>query len=407
MSRPKVRRLIRAVSNGWEVWRLPDSFPPELESFSEENEPPVPESQTIVALPGRFVNIYPLWLHSDDPAVLSEMAEIQLSAIGLLRAATPVVRLIRSESGRSLVTAIVLHSDPHVRLCAPEAAEFIASPECENLPPDAAVIWEEVGQRLIAFTSGEVPVYWESRRVTEPDEIAGDLACLLTRLTGEGVMGALNKIVLRIPSTAEFRAQLKQHFQVDVVSEERPSPRIPSQDASRVVPSSVVQKRLAVQRKKLLLRVASLAGFLIFGLVGLLFGRQELLVLENAKMKRVLDAEEPRVTAVSNAQLQWATLRPAIDPDLYPVERLLQLALLMPTDGLRLTVFEQSIEAGELRVLIIGEVSSPQAAFSFSESVRTHPAWRQFRWQIPQPTILPNNAAQFRMEGTFLYASSL
>lgn len=378
-----------------------------MEPLSGTREPPAPPARAIVALPCRFVNIFPLWLNSDDPALLPEMAELQLAAASVTRNADLAVRLVRSEGGRSLVTAVALPGDPPAKLCEPEVAEFVASPDAERLPPDSVVVWEEAGQRVIAVTSGEVPVYWESRAATVPEEIFGDLACLLARLETEGVVARVGRIVLRLPSTPALREELARRFDAEVAVEDRPAPRLPPQDAARLVPVSVLQKRAAARQRRMLIRAAVLFGVAVLGAAALLFGRQQMLAIENARLKKALDAEEARVAAVSAAQARWAALRPALDPDLYPVERLLQASLLMPADGLRLTIFEQSVEDGALRVLIIGEAASPQAAFAFSESVRTHPAWSMFQWQIPQPAILPNNAARFRMEGTFPYASSL
>jgi hypothetical protein len=80
---------------------------------------------------------------------------------------------------------------------------------------------------------------------------------------------------------------------------------------------------------------------------------------------------------------------------------------LIPADGLKLTLFDQSVKDGALKVLIVGEAAAPNAAFAFTESLRNNPAWQGFTWEIPPPTILPNSTARFTMEGSFPYASPL
>lgn len=407
VSRSKSPKILRATESGWELWDFQDPSSPAPQPLPDPAAPPVPPPKAIVALPARCVTILPLWLNSDDPALLPGMAEMQLASAGLTRNTAPEVRLVRSENGRSLVTALFLPSDPPAPLCQPWVSEFLPSPDTEHLHPDSVTVWAEDGHRVIAVTSGATPVYWESRRAADTRDLPQDLSCVLARFESEGVLRALKKIVLRLPVPPDLPRELSARFHAEILLEQRPPPQLPPPEAVRLVPAVVSQKRDEARRRQTILRAAAAVLLLIIGAAALLFGQQQALRLQNARLKRSLDAEEPRVAAVSAAQSRWAALRPALDPDLYPVERLLQASLLMPADGLRLSIFEQSIEDGVMRVILIGEAATPQAAFAFTEAVRSHPSWSMFQWQIPQPTILPNNAARFRMEGTFPYAASL
>ena len=84
-----------------------------------------------------------------------------------------------------------------------------------------------------------------------------------------------------------------------------------------------------------------------------------------------------------------------------PRRNSVQVAGLLPPDGLRLTALQ--IDQG--KVVIRGESSTAPAAFKFSEEIKAKPDLQMFNWQMPSPTLRPDGRAEFEIEGTPKVAS--
>jgi hypothetical protein len=106
-------------------------------------------------------------------------------------------------------------------------------------------------------------------------------------------------------------------------------------------------------------------------------------------------SEAPTVGAIEGTADRWRKVQWAIDPRLYPVELLHQVAKLLPGEGMRLTGFE--VQKG--KVLVHGEASAAPAAFKFAEDVKANPALQMFQWSMPSPSLRPDGRAEFIVEG--------
>ena len=113
------------------------------------------------------------------------------------------------------------------------------------------------------------------------------------------------------------------------------------------------------------------------------------------RLQRSLQASAPMVQNIESTAARWRTLQWAVDPHLYPVELLNQVASLLPPEGMRLTGFE--MQKG--KVTIRGEASTAPAAFKFAEDVKSKPELQMFTWQMPSPSLRPDGRAEFTIEG--------
>ena len=97
-----------------------------------------------------------------------------------------------------------------------------------------------------------------------------------------------------------------------------------------------------------------------------------------------------------SAAEQWRNLQWAVDPRVYPVEVLHQVATLLPPQGLRLTALE--LEQG--KVFVRGEATGAPAAFKLAEDIKANPELQLFTWQMRSPSLRPDGRAEFVIEGS-------
>ena len=91
----------------------------------------------------------------------------------------------------------------------------------------------------------------------------------------------------------------------------------------------------------------------------------------------------------------WKALAPAIDARFYPVEILLHLFESLPSPEVRITAYNQSAR----QISVDGEANTAALAYQFIEKIKKDPDLRAFQFDMAAPRILPNDHAQFRLEG--------
>jgi hypothetical protein len=89
------------------------------------------------------------------------------------------------------------------------------------------------------------------------------------------------------------------------------------------------------------------------------------------------------------------TRAPAIDSHYYPVEILFRLSQDLPSPEIHITAYNQSAR----QISVDGEANTATLAYQFAEKVKKDGALQNFRFDMAAPRILPNNHAQFRLEG--------
>jgi hypothetical protein len=112
-------------------------------------------------------------------------------------------------------------------------------------------------------------------------------------------------------------------------------------------------------------------------------------------LKKAVQRDAPKVDFIKQTEANWKALSPAIDPHYYPIEVLLHLFESLPNPEVRITVYDQSAR----NISVQGEAPSAALAYQFAEKVKKNPGLQAFSFNLGTPRILPNDHAQFRLEG--------
>jgi hypothetical protein len=110
---------------------------------------------------------------------------------------------------------------------------------------------------------------------------------------------------------------------------------------------------------------------------------------------RRIARDAPGTEFVRATDARWKALAPAIDAHYYPVEILLHLFESLPSADVRITGYNQSAR----QISVDGEANTAALAYQFIEKVKKNPDLRAFQFDMNAPRILPNDHAQFRLEG--------
>ena len=105
--------------------------------------------------------------------------------------------------------------------------------------------------------------------------------------------------------------------------------------------------------------------------------------------------DAPETEFVRATEANWKALAPAIDSRYYPVEIVLHLFESLPSADVRITAYNQSAR----QISVDGEANTAALAYEFIEKIKKNPDLRIFQFDMAAPRILPNDHAQFRLEG--------
>jgi hypothetical protein len=134
----------------------------------------------------------------------------------------------------------------------------------------------------------------------------------------------------------------------------------------------------------------------VYGALLLLFGIYVLLLrLEAGRLDRRIARDTPKTEFIRKTETKWKALAPAIDPHYYPIEVLLGIFESLPSPDVQITQFNQSAR----QISVDGEAKSAAQAYEFADKVKKNPALATFQFEMAAPRILPNEHAQFRLEG--------
>jgi hypothetical protein len=355
---------------------------------------------TALALPVAQVHGLAFWLNETDSKRLAEMIPLQLELRGLHpRQQEPLIfdwSAVTREASRTLVLAGVLPASLSKEIEAEGYGSFDLSARYFPLPENAMALWREQDDLVCAITRGTNLVYFHAlgEGPISP-RILQDLSCIMTGLTLQEVLAPLQQIVAWFDATPAELASLKEALQLPVRSGERPPPQFPS-TPWKLVPATVHQARQAREKRRWWRRAIFLV-IALYVLIAIALAGQFLLTSAKVKELESWQAQHAQALAlVRDTKAAWKDLLPVVDEKNYPLELLLNAAQAIPADQLHLTLFE----AGDGHVLIKGEAKNVAAAFEFLDSLKKNPGLAEYQWEMGQPHLLPNDLAQFQIDGT-------
>jgi hypothetical protein len=148
--------------------------------------------------------------------------------------------------------------------------------------------------------------------------------------------------------------------------------------------------RLKQWRKRILIGAVVYASLLLLFLAYLLILRFQV-----RRLDKRISSDAPKTDFVRATEAKWKALSPAIDPHYYPIEVILHLFDSLPSADVRITIFNQSAR----QISVDGEANSAALAYQFAEKVKKNPDLQAFQFELGAPKLLPNDHAQFRLEG--------
>ncbi len=390
------RSLALPGKKGWLLWsfsRGSDFGPPKSEPLESPARTP---AGTSILLPARQIVTVPLWLQTTDQTLLSGLVEAQLDRRGIShdRSVAWAFLPIAQEEGRSLVTAFLANPDLPPDLLAAQAGEYDLAARALPLEADSVTLWHEQEGLVAAFTREahlvHLQFFPQTGRIAE---IVVELQSLLAYLQWEKIVVEAPKVILWGDFSETDAASLQGALGIPPRREPLPTPHFPSPSLSLLPPLVRNQRQGDVRqlgKRRLFLAAAGLYLLLVLavgGGLGWLKWQEKQLVTQ-------LAAVTPDVDRLSQSASRWHALEPAIDPSYYPLECLLSSVQALPAE-IRLTEFDHD----PTKVLIMGEGKDAASIFKFLPAIEADPFLKKWQWTMPQPQLLPNNRAQFQIEG--------
>jgi type II secretory pathway component PulL len=383
-------------SGAWEVRAVA--------SVDEAAELLRPEDEIVLALPIDAVLAQRLRLPTTDPSEFGEMVRIQVEKampFSPEEMTTDSEVISQTEEG-SVISAMAVHNEKLNELAAPLIARGLIPTQVTVYAAHRAATHSPEGTSLFIYRENEsiVCAIAEEGKVSFTHSLDGADALQLQRdlpqLTLSAELQGINTTAPRIllaESLYEFRDTIEGIFatNAELIAIEVP----PAESRVNLLPESWRQQRAQIARRKewrkrILLGAAVYGGLFFLTLAYLLVLRFQV-----GRLDKRISKDAPRTEFVRATEARWKALSPAIDPHYYPIEVILHLFDSLPSADVRITQFNQSAR----QISVDGEANSAALAYQFAEKVKKNPDLQTFQFELGAPRLLPNDHAQFRLEG--------
>ncbi|HEY3601526.1 MAG TPA: hypothetical protein VGK72_06190 [Chthoniobacterales bacterium] len=283
----------------------------------------------------------------------------------------------------------LLHSGHIPRQVTVYAAQRAASHAAEGR---ALIIYRE-GEKLVSAISENGKLsFTRTLDAADEAELQRDLPQLALSAELQGIDTSFPKILLDencLPLRDAIERILAQR--PDLMGTEAPPARV----KLNLAPEAWRKQRAAFVRQREWRRRALWAGGIYVGLFLLFALYVGVIRFQVGHLQKLISRDAPKVEFIKSTEADWKALAPAIDPHYYPIELLLHLFESLPNRDVRITVYEQSAR----NISVQGEAPSAALAYQFGEQVKKNPGLKDFTFTLGTPRILPNDHAQFRLEG--------
>ncbi len=359
-------------------------------------------SETVYAIECLLMDSVPFWAVApqDGKLDISGVSSLKWESLGITEASEGRSVLhwkVGQIENRVLVGSAGLVPDgPNAEWLAFMPQSFEISPRLQIIPDGEIAVWKELGRYVAAFSREKRLVHFSVLSARELSRSAaqeiGELALSLE------IQGLMNKPVgVRVwtDASSEFTAALKCEIAAPVRLEPRPAPVLP-EDACDIFPPEVERARRSrlQKRQRTHIALALAAAYTVFftAWAGWLTWREHKL----ESNKAVLEQKRPALEELVALKSRWQALESATNADLYPVELFQRIVSLLPDEGIRLKEFQLEHD----KLIVSGEASTVGHAMKFKSDLTGSDGLRGFAWIFPQPTILDDNRASFRAEGS-------
>jgi type II secretory pathway component PulL len=373
-------------------------------SVEEAAELLQPGDDIVLALPLDVVLAQRMRLPTNDPAELGEMVRIQIEKAMPFspEEMTTDSEVISATEEGSVISAVAVHNEKLNELAAPLLARGLIPTQVTVYAGHRAATHSPEGTSLFIYRENEsiVCAIAEEGKLSFTHSLDGADALQLQRdlpqLTLSAELQGINTSSPRIllaESLYEFRDTVEGIFgtNAELIAVEVP----PAESRLNLLPDSWRARRAQLVRqkewrKRILIGAAAYAGLLLLVLAYLLVLRFEV-----GRLDKKIARDAPKTDFVRATEARWKALAPAIDPHYYPIEVLLHLFDSLPSADVRITMFNQSAR----QISVDGEANSAALAYQFADKVKKNPDLQTFQFELGAPRLLPNDHAQFRLEG--------
>lgn len=307
----------------------------------------------------------------------------------------------QTETG-SVVSAVAVRNEQLAEIAAPLLKRDYIPRQVTVYAAQRASTYAPQGNALLIYPEGEtiVSAVTENGKVSltrtlegvTPQQLQMELPQLALSAELQGINVSFPNVLLD-ESCYELRDTVQGILasQTEIVGVETP----PASVKLNLLPESWRLRRSQLARrgewrKWLIWAGAAYAGLLFLFLAGLAYFH-----LEIRRLDHQIARDAPKTEFVRAAEANWKALAPAVDSRFYPVEILLHLFNSLPSPEVRITGYNQSAR----QISVDGEAGSAALAYQFIDKLKKNPELQVFQFDMAAPRILPNNHAQFRLEG--------
>ena len=397
LERAQVNLLRKIGSEDWELWNFATGrATPVVKRFTRAEDVPI---RVTVALPLQQTLCLAQWIPTTDLEVARDVLQLNLEQRGLLASASQTdlsVRMIEKSDSEGLFRAVLLRSDFPSELTFVQAERFEPLADTLVLGTNRIYLWREDDRFAVIITRGIQPVFFQrlSRAEIDPPFLA-ELHCLRLQLAAQRVITDLQAAILWGAFSYDEINLIGKRMNLPVTGETVPKPIFPA-TPSNLLPPAVASLHAKRRRQRQVRRViGALVGVYaaaVLAFMGFIWWQRNQAEL----LRKELREQAPTVAAIQSAAGQWQNLQWAVDPRVYPVELLHQVAALLPPQGLRLT----ALELDQGKVFVRGEAAGAPAAFKLAEDIKANAELQLFNWQMRSPSLRPDGRAEFVIEGS-------
>ncbi len=362
------------------------------------------QDDLVLGLPIAAVLAQRFRLPTVDPAEFPEMVQIQIEKALPFSPddVTTDFELIEQNETESVISAVAVRNAQLAEIVAPLLEGGYIPRQVTVYAAQRASTYAPKGNALFIYPEGEalVSAVTENGKVSlartldgaAPEQLRMELPQLALSAELQGISASFPNVLLD-ETCYELRDTVQAILAspTELVGIETP----PASVKLNLLPESWRQRRSQLARRgewrrRLLWAGGAYAGLLFLGLAFLAF-----IDFEIGSLDRRIARDAPQTAFVRAAEANWKALAPAIDSRYYPVEILLHLFESLPSPDVRITTYSQSAR----QISVDGESSSAALAYQFIDKVKKNRELQVFQFDMAAPRILPNNHAQFRLEG--------
>jgi hypothetical protein len=362
------------------------------------------DDDIVLGLPISCVLAQRFRLPTIDPNDFPEMVRLQIEKRLPYSAeeVTTDFEVVEQENGESVVSAVAVRNQHLAEIAAPLIDRGFIPRQVTVYASQRGSTHVPQGRALLIYPEGEalVSAITENGRVTltrtlegiEREKLQSDLPQLALSAELQGIPASFPNVLLD-ETCYELRDMVHEivDCRPELVGTETP----PAMVKLNLLPDSWRDLRAQITRrtewkKRLTWAAGAYAGIILLFLGYVIYAR-----IRIAYLDRQIAHDAPQTDFIKAADAKWKALGPAIDTRYYPVEILQHLSESLPSPEIHITAYNQSAR----QISIDGEATSAALAYQFAEKLKKNGELRVFDFTMSDPRILPNNHAQFRIEG--------